>query len=225
MKNLIINDTTIELTTNQNGIFTDTRAIAKIFGKEHKNVIRDIKLIEDFEEIISQLKIEPSNYKDSRGKIQPMYKLDRDMFSELVMGFTGKEATKWKREYIKAFNLMEKTIIDQQQLLLELKIKAKDKVIEQLSNIVKDYKKITRNDIIYISANGLADRESFTAKGFRKFMRELQLVKQTPKLTYYWTVTKEGLDSNLVIEDENGTPYYNYDICLDLYKEHLENIS
>lgn len=40
--------------------------------------------------------------------------MNRDGFSLLVMGFTGSEAMKWKLDYIKAFNAMEKLIQEQQ---------------------------------------------------------------------------------------------------------------
>ena len=36
--------------------------------------------------------------------------MDKDGFSLLVMGFTGKEALEWKIKYIKAFNAMEQEI-------------------------------------------------------------------------------------------------------------------
>jgi len=39
--------------------------------------------------------------------------MNRDGFSLLVMGFTGKEALSWKLKYIDAFNKMEKTLIAQ----------------------------------------------------------------------------------------------------------------
>lgn len=39
-----------------------------------------------------------------------MYLMNRDGFSLLVMGFTGKKALEWKLQYIKAFNQMEKFI-------------------------------------------------------------------------------------------------------------------
>ena len=39
-----------------------------------------------------------------------MYLMNRDGFSLLVMGFTGKDALAWKLQYIKAFNQMEKLI-------------------------------------------------------------------------------------------------------------------
>ncbi len=39
-----------------------------------------------------------------------MYLMNRDGFSLLVMGFTGKNALEWKLQYIKAFNQMESFI-------------------------------------------------------------------------------------------------------------------
>ena len=40
----------------------------------------------------------------------PLYLMNRDGFSLLVMGFTGKTALEWKLQYIRAFNQMEKVI-------------------------------------------------------------------------------------------------------------------
>ena len=45
---------------------------------------------------------------ENRGKQYPMYLMNRDGFSLLVMGFTGREALQWKIKYIEAFNDMEK---------------------------------------------------------------------------------------------------------------------
>ena len=39
-----------------------------------------------------------------------MYYMDRDGFTLLVMGFTGKEALNWKVKYIQAFNQMEEQL-------------------------------------------------------------------------------------------------------------------
>ena len=38
----------------------------------------------------------------------PEYLMNRDGFSLLAMGFTGKKALEWKVKYIQAFNAMEK---------------------------------------------------------------------------------------------------------------------
>lgn len=40
------------------------------------------------------------------------YEMNRDGFSLLVMGFTGKKAFQWKIKFIEAFNLMEKTLLN-----------------------------------------------------------------------------------------------------------------
>ena len=48
-----------------------------------------------------------SSYKSSQGKILPMYEVTRDGFTILAMGYTGKEAMKFKEDYINAFNAME----------------------------------------------------------------------------------------------------------------------
>lgn len=55
-----------------------------------------------------------SIYKDSTGKSNKMYVMDRDGFTFLVMGFTGKKVNEWKWQYIKAFNRMEKFIREKQ---------------------------------------------------------------------------------------------------------------
>ena len=39
-----------------------------------------------------------------------MFLMNRDGFSLIVMGFTGKKASEWKRKYIQAFNHMEKRL-------------------------------------------------------------------------------------------------------------------
>ena len=51
-----------------------------------------------------------STYKDEGNRTRPMYLMNRDGFSLLVMGFTGKSALEWKLKYIEAFNKMESII-------------------------------------------------------------------------------------------------------------------
>ncbi|MCW1316739.1 Rha family transcriptional regulator [Campylobacter jejuni] len=77
------------------------------------NIIAQIKALpqDDF----THLNFKASNYKDSTGRILPCYNLTRDGFSLLVMGFTGEKAYKWKIEFIKAFNEMEKTLKNLEQ--------------------------------------------------------------------------------------------------------------
>lgn len=47
---------------------------------------------------------------EQNGQRYPKYIMNRDGFSLLIMGFTGKDALNWKLQYIKAFNQMESFI-------------------------------------------------------------------------------------------------------------------
>lgn len=84
--------------------------VAETFGKEHKNVLRDIRELECSEEF-NRLNFEPIFYKDSMNRKQDMYYITRDGFTLLVMGYTGEKAMKFKEAYIRQFNAMEKVLI------------------------------------------------------------------------------------------------------------------
>ncbi|MFY4726194.1 Rha family transcriptional regulator [Campylobacter jejuni] len=91
-----------------NKIFTDSLFVAKVFNKNHKDVIKAIENLPQDE--FNALNFNAVSYKASNGKINPCYNLTRDGFSLLVMGFTGEKAYKWKILFIKAFNEMEKRL-------------------------------------------------------------------------------------------------------------------
>ncbi len=108
-----------ELLTISNGQPTaSSRDIAEHFGKEHKNVLRDIDTLKkdvlNFEQMFFETEIP-----DSYGRPQRAYLMNRDGFTLLAMGFTGKEALAWKMKYINAFNAMEQELRSQQQGLTE----------------------------------------------------------------------------------------------------------
>lgn len=91
---------------NKQAVTTSLR-VAEVFGKDHKHVL----------ETISNLAAEKSAAKffseatyDNRGKQYPMYYMNRDGFTLLAMGFTGKKALQFKISYINAFNSMETQI-------------------------------------------------------------------------------------------------------------------
>lgn len=84
---------------------TDSLIVAETFGKRHDNVIRDIKELECSEEF-SLLNFEESNYTATNGKRYMKYLISQDGFAYLVMGYTGKEAARFKEMYIQEFNRM-----------------------------------------------------------------------------------------------------------------------
>ena len=89
--------------------------VAEKFGKRHAHVIERIeKIIENDSTENSAQCFKASIYKDSTGKSNKMYVMNRDGFTFLVMGCTGKKANEWKWQYIKAFNQMERFIKEKQ---------------------------------------------------------------------------------------------------------------
>lgn len=80
--------------------------IAETFGKEHKNVLRDVESLGCSKEF-NRLNFEPISYTDSMNRTQKAYAMTRDGFTLLVMGYTGDLAMKFKEAYIKQFNAME----------------------------------------------------------------------------------------------------------------------
>ena len=100
-----------ELVVNSNGKpVTNSLLVAEKFEKQHKDVLRAIRnIIEDTTAqncAVPEMFLE-SIYFNEQGKQQPMFIMNRDGFSLLVMGFTGKEAMKFKIDFINAFNQME----------------------------------------------------------------------------------------------------------------------
>ena len=94
---------------DNNRIFTNSLLVAEKFGKLHKNIMQTIKDLMTSAEKSADLFIE-SEYPDNYGRMQPMYIMNRDGFTLLVMGFTGDKALQFKLDYIEAFNRMEEQI-------------------------------------------------------------------------------------------------------------------
>lgn len=133
------------LVTSYNGVLVaNSLEVADRFGKAHKNVIQSI------ESLITQLSSQsarnsadyfiPDNYMDRRNRVQKRYKMTRDGFSLLVMGFTGPAALHWKCLYIEAFNKMEAALQNQTDLKQLISMITKDvicQVLPELKEAVK----------------------------------------------------------------------------------------
>lgn len=132
-----------------NQALTNSLLVAKEFGKEHKNTMQSIrKLVEGSAEnsAVEKMFIE-SSYKDDQGKEQPMFVMNRDGFTLLAMGFTGKKAMQFKLAYIEAFNKMEEEIKKSVKPMSQLEIAqiAINQLVEQehrLSNVEQRLDKI-----------------------------------------------------------------------------------
>ena len=88
---------------------TSSLLVAQKFGKQHKDVLGAIRrLAENSADVpkIQQMFYETQQL-DFYGRLQNVFIMNKDGFSLLVMGFTGKKALQFKVDFIEAFNKME----------------------------------------------------------------------------------------------------------------------
>lgn len=100
----------IEVKYENNQMIVSSVEVAKNFNKKHKTVLNTIRELKGVAQNSASLFYESSYTHDQNKQEYPMYYMNRDGFSLLVMGFTGKEALEWKMKYIQAFNEMEKKL-------------------------------------------------------------------------------------------------------------------
>ena len=114
-------------------VVVSSRQVAESFEKEHKHVLDSINGLKDSMSTaeFSALFFE-SEYKASNGKSNPEYLMNRDGFSLLAMGFTGKKALGWKLKYIEAFNAMEEKL--RRPMTLEETLALSDKLLYERMN-------------------------------------------------------------------------------------------
>ncbi|HED5352702.1 TPA: Rha family transcriptional regulator [Campylobacter jejuni] len=213
----VINGVDVELEVVDNAVYTTSLSVAEVFNKNHKNIIR--KINEFPKDNFTKLNFEPSKYIDSTGRVLPCYKITRDAFSLLVMGFTGEKAYKWKIEFIKAFNEMEKRLrnieyekhdklafhqslgyksqLAQQKQKYENEIKALKYDLEQSKNNFKD----KLNCIL--AKNGLY---AFDFKTFKNYALKLEKMLKDLK-------DDENKENKLLLRMQND-----FLECLELYK-------
>lgn len=96
---------------------TSTTSVAENFEREHHDVIKSVEKLKEDVGTFSDMFYHTKEL-DSYGRGRKVYLMNRDGFTLLAMGFTGRKATKFKLEYIKAFNRME-NYINQPKVLSE----------------------------------------------------------------------------------------------------------
>lgn len=115
MKGLICQEENL-IRVENNKTWTTSRVVADTFGKRHDNVLHDIETLRG--DVMGLLKnqdtpefVKTEYRNEQNGQLYPMYLLDRDAFSLLVMGFNNTPGVlEWKLKYIAAFNAMEEKL-------------------------------------------------------------------------------------------------------------------
>ena len=96
------------LTERDGKAVVSSRNIARVFEKEHRRVLQDVRTIAENDLVWGLHNFVQSTYTNEQNKSQPEYLITRDGFTLLVMGYTGEKAMRFKKAYIAAFNEMER---------------------------------------------------------------------------------------------------------------------
>ena len=157
--------------------------IAEDFNKKHKDVLESIRNLVA-ENSAAKSWFYETTY-ESRGKQYPMYLMNKDGFTFLVMGFNGKLANEWKIKYIQAFNAMEQQIKDGLPTTPEEKL---DLLVEVAHNQKAKVEKIDER-VTHLGKNARIDPTQYGYIG-NLVNKRLQAVKEVYK--YQWTKQQCG---------------------------------
>lgn len=106
---------------------TNSLKVAEVFEKEHRRVLQDIRDLECSEHF-RQHNFVQSSYVNSQNKEMPLFFMSKKGFTLLAMGYTGKEAMKFKEAYIDQFEKMEdelkrpRVLSEREQLMASMKM-------------------------------------------------------------------------------------------------------
>ena len=171
------------VTIMKNQALTTSLKVAEYFGKRHTHVLDAIEEIYSAENSAQSFFFE-TTYKDDSGKKNKMYLMNRDGFSLLAMGFTGKKALKFKLAYIQAFNAMEKILQEKATLdwqetrrLGKLTRRSETDVIKDLVEYAKAQGS-KHADLLYIAYSNLANK----IVGLKSGERNSATIKQLNRL-------------------------------------------
>lgn len=145
---------------------TDSLVVAEMFEKRHDRVLRAIdNLVETLPKNGERSALfMATKRKADDGQFHRVYMMNRDGFSLLVMGFTGKKALEWKLKYIDAFNKME-SIIMERKTAVWLETRQQGKLIrKEETDIIQRLVEYAREqgsghaDMLYMTYTKLANK-------------------------------------------------------------------
>lgn len=147
----------VKFEESKNQIVVSSIDIARDFTKEHKVVLRSIENLVAQNCAAKSMFFETSY--ENRGKQYPMYLMNRDGFSLLVMGFTGKDALEWKVKYIQAFNEMEQKLNSPEFIVKKAMTYLQDRCNRLEMEAKENLPKVTFANAVEVSEDSILVRE------------------------------------------------------------------
>lgn len=190
---------------------TDSLKVAESFDKKHKHVLETARNLAAENSATKKMFVE-STYVN-RGKEYPMIYMNRDGFTLLAMGFTGKKALDFKLKYIQAFNEMEKRIRQPKSERLEIMRKnsatkragvlykiamatdstsSKEALLAKAAEVLTGEMTIPIMKVKYYSAGEVGKKLSISAQKVGKIANRLGLKAEQPSQNKYgrWANSK-----------------------------------
>lgn len=141
---------------------TTSLQVAEAFDKNHYDVLDAIQTkINTMENPRLLNMFVESTYVASNGKQNKMYYINRDGFTFIAMGFTGRKADEFKFKYIDAFNRMEKVIKEERIQLPSDPMKVLELIFEANKNTDKKVERIDK-DVDYLKNNQRLDQTEYS---------------------------------------------------------------
>jgi Rha family phage regulatory protein len=181
---------------NNDQVVTSSRNVARDFDKKHKHVLDSIDSMKGVAENWATLFYETTYIHEQNKQEYRQFLMNRDGFTLLVMGFTGKSAMKFKIDYMNAFNQMEKEIqlprilTDKEQLVASMKLSLEaNETLEQHNERITNLENTMRidggqefhirkkaNQVVIEALGGKKTTayEQLSRKAFSEFWREFK---------------------------------------------------
>lgn len=204
---------------------TTSLQVAEGFDKRHTHVIDAIEAKIHSAENSAQFQnmFAEGTYQDKSGKSNKLYYMNRDGFTFIAMGFTGRKADEFKLKYIDAFNKMENHIKQNlpttyKEALLQLveqvekneKLEERALVAEQINLELRP--KATYYDLVIqnkslLSVTKIAKDYGMSARKMNSLLHEYGVqFKQGDMWFLYQDYADKGYTQSFthVIDDENS---------------------
>lgn len=206
---------------NNNKMTIDSREVAKMLGKEHKYVLRDIEGTEKVKGIIPVLtsaNLHPlkyfieSNYKDAKGQMRKCYLVTKLGCEMLGNKQQGEKGILFTAKYVQRFNEMEQEL---QKPQFKLPTTYKEALIELVATIEEKERIEAEKERLIHSTKTYTATELAKELGFKSaqaFNEELKERKIQYKINNTWVLcarySDKGYQSIKQIELDNGKVIY-----------------
>lgn len=159
-------------------VVTDSLTIAQLFGKNHDNVLRDIRTqIEYAGEEFALLNFEECEYTNvsaagiNKNRKYPKINLTEEAFALVVFSYNTKEAVQTKIKFIQEFKRMKEHIQKQERA-------AEDPIVLALETSLKNYQEIKaiKEDVTFLKDHMRIDgaqEHTLNSKGKAKVLQVL----------------------------------------------------